>query len=61
MAHSRKGRRTEAMSWLKRVSTFKEPDSPDKFWGEQEKVVRAAEADAVVLLDPFFPADPFAH
>ena len=49
------------MSWLKRLPTFKMPESPDKFWEEQRMLIHNAEAEAVVLYDPVFPRDPFAH
>jgi tetratricopeptide (TPR) repeat protein len=61
MALARKGRRPEAMSWLKRLPTVKAADSPIKFWEEQRMKIHSAEAEAVVLYDPIFPADPFAH
>jgi hypothetical protein len=61
MAHARKGHPAEAIEWLNRLPTFKEPDSPDKFWREQRTLILGAEAEAVVHQDPIFPKDPFVH
>ena len=34
---------------------------PNQFWGELEIRLLRSEAEAVILFDPIFPADPFAH
>jgi hypothetical protein len=34
---------------------------PDKFWDELEIRILRSEAEALILYDPVFPADPFAH
>jgi hypothetical protein len=61
MANARQGRHAEAMNWLERLPTFKFPEGPNKFWEEQRMLIHRAEVEAVVLYDPVFPADAFAH
>ncbi len=61
MAHERMGNHAEAMKWLERLPTFKAANTPIKFWEEQRMKIHSAEAEAVVLFDPIFPADPFAR
>jgi tetratricopeptide (TPR) repeat protein len=59
MAHHRLGHRNEARRWL----GFRDRRprlAPSAFWGELEIRLLRAEAEAVVLSDPIFPADPFA-
>ena len=34
---------------------------PAQFWNELELRLSRSEAEAVVLYDPAFPEDPFAH
>jgi WD40 repeat protein/tRNA A-37 threonylcarbamoyl transferase component Bud32/tetratricopeptide (TPR) repeat protein len=69
MAHQRRGHREEARRWLERFRRY-QPDpadaarraqDPDAFWEDLEFQLLRSEAEAVVLYDPVFPADPFAH
>jgi tetratricopeptide (TPR) repeat protein len=60
MAHARLGHGPEARSWLDRLASFQAPEGPDRFWEEQRALILRREAEAVVLYDPAFPADPFA-
>jgi tetratricopeptide (TPR) repeat protein len=61
MAHARKGDHAEALLWLNRLLVYQPPDGPDRFWEEQRMIIHRKEAAAVILYDPIFPADPFAH
>ena len=60
MAHHRLGHRDEARHWLDRLQGY-QPDSDRGFWTELEIRLLRSEAEAVILYDPIFPADPFAH
>jgi tetratricopeptide (TPR) repeat protein len=60
MAHHRLGHHGEARRWLDRFRDRRPRLAPDAFWGELEIRLLRAEAEAVVLWDPIFPADPFA-
>jgi serine/threonine protein kinase/WD40 repeat protein/Tfp pilus assembly protein PilF len=60
MAHARKGHRAQAVEWLKRLASYKPPESPDRLWEEQRMIIHSQEAEAVVIYDPVFPSDPFA-
>ena len=51
----------EALRWLDRFQTYKANEKPDAFWNELEIRLLRNEAEAVILYDPIFPADPFAH
>jgi tetratricopeptide (TPR) repeat protein len=60
MAHHRLGHHDEARRWLDRFRD-RSPGVPSQdFWGELEIRLLRAEAEAVVLWDPIFPADLFA-
>jgi tetratricopeptide (TPR) repeat protein len=59
MAHQRLGHHDEARRWLDRFRD-RRPRRTPTFWGELEIRLLRAEAEAVVLWDPIFPADPFA-
>jgi tetratricopeptide (TPR) repeat protein/tRNA A-37 threonylcarbamoyl transferase component Bud32 len=61
MAHLRLGHRDEARQWLDRLRTREPNTDPDEFWNELEIRLLCSEAEAVILYDPIFPADPFAH
>jgi hypothetical protein len=61
MAHHHLGRRDEARRWLDRLRNHQPSDDPNKFWDELEIRLLRSEAEAVILYDPVFPADPFAH
>jgi tetratricopeptide (TPR) repeat protein len=60
MAHHRLGHRDEAHRWLDRLQRY-QPDSDRGFWSELEIRLLRREAEAVILYDPVFPSDPFAH
>jgi tetratricopeptide (TPR) repeat protein len=61
MAHARLARRDEARRWLDRFRNYQPNSDPNQFWQELETRLLRGEAEAVVLYDPIFPADPFAH
>jgi tetratricopeptide (TPR) repeat protein len=60
MAHHRLGHHDEARRWLDRFRDRRPNLHPTAFWDELEIRMLRAEAEAVVLWDPIFPADPFA-
>jgi WD40 repeat protein/serine/threonine protein kinase/tetratricopeptide (TPR) repeat protein len=60
-AHFRLGHRTEAHRWLDRLRNHEPSRDPNQFWHELEIRLLRSEAEAVILYDPAFPADPFAH
>jgi WD40 repeat protein/tetratricopeptide (TPR) repeat protein len=69
MAHHRLGHHEEARRWLDRFRDYK-PDAdtaasrardPNAFWDEVEIRLLQSEAEATIVYDPVFPADPFAH
>jgi len=60
MAHHRLGHHDEARRWLDRFRDRRPSLASNAFWGELEIRLLRAEAEAVVLGDPIFPADPFA-
>jgi tetratricopeptide (TPR) repeat protein len=61
MAHHRLGHHDEARRWLDRFRDRRPNLNPSAFWYELEIRLLRAEAEAVVLWDPIFPADPFAR
>ena len=61
MAHHRLGHRDDARRWLNRLRYRLPSDDPNRFWEELELGLLRSEAEAVILYDPIFPADPFAH
>ena len=60
MAHHRQGHRAEARRWLDRLQDHHPSADPNKFWSELEIRLLRSEAEALILYDPVFPADPFA-
>jgi hypothetical protein len=60
MAHQRLDHHDEARRWLDRFHNRSPNLNPSAFWGELEIRLLRAEAEAVILWDPIFPADPFA-
>jgi tetratricopeptide (TPR) repeat protein len=60
MAHHRLGDHDEARRWLDRFRDRRPSLASNAFWVELEIRLLRAEAEAVVLGDPNFPADPFA-
>lgn len=61
MAHHRLGHRVEARRWLDWLQKRQPSTDPDRFWNELEIRLLRSEAEAVILYNPVFPADPFAH
>ena len=61
MAHFRLGHRDEARRWLDQLRDRQPSTDPNRFWDELEIRILRSEAEAVVLYDPVFPADPFVH
>lgn len=61
MAHHRLGHRDEARRWLDRLRNHQPSADPNGFWNELEIRLLRSEAEALILYDPIFPADPFAH
>jgi WD40 repeat protein/Flp pilus assembly protein TadD len=61
MAHHRLGHRDQARRWLDRLREHRPSTGPAQFWGELETRLLRSEAEAVILYDPVFPADPFAR
>ena len=60
MAHHRLGHRDEARRWLDRLRNRQQSTDPNQFWDELTIRLLRSEAEAVILYDPIFPADPFA-
>jgi WD40 repeat protein len=67
MAHHRLGHPDEARKWLDRFRDYQHEantgsgaQDPNAFWDELEIRLLRSEAEAVILYDPVFPADPFA-
>ena len=60
MAHGRLGHHDEARRWLDRFRSYQPNADPNNFWNALEIRLLRNEADAVVVYDPIFPADPFA-
>ena len=61
MAHHRLGHRDEAGRWLDRFHSRQAKANKPDFWNELEIRLLRIEAESVVIYDPVFPADPFAH
>ncbi len=61
MAHHALGHRDESRRWLDQLRDHQPSADPNRFWHELEIRLLQSEAEAVVLYDPIFPADPFAH
>ena len=61
MAHHRLGHPLEARRWLDRLRAHRPSSDPAEFWPELQIRLHLREAEAVILYDPEFPADPFAH
>ena len=62
MAHYRLGNRDQALFWLGRVGSYK--SSTDRiFFDHEGEIIRLlrSEAEALVVYDPIFPADPFVR
>ena len=61
MAHHRLGHPDEARRWLDRLRERQPSTAPAQFWDELEIRLLRSEAESVILYDPVFPSDPFAH
>jgi hypothetical protein len=61
LAHHRLGHHEEARRWLNKTGDRKANPDPNAVWEELEISLLRSEAEAVILYDPVFPADPFAH
>jgi WD40 repeat protein/tetratricopeptide (TPR) repeat protein len=64
MAFHRLGQLAEARNWLGWFDLVGDPwpsTSPAHSWQDLEIRLLRSEAEAVILFDPVFPADPFAH
>ena len=61
--HAGHGRRLsgEALSLFEVLRNRQPSADPGKCWDELEIRLLSSEADAMILYDPVFPADPFAH
>jgi WD40 repeat protein/serine/threonine protein kinase len=60
LAQHRLGHHDEARRWLDRFRDSGSSAAPGELWSHLEIRRLRAEAEAVVLWDPIFPADPFA-
>ncbi len=61
LVHYRLGHREEARRWLERLQSYQPGAEPVQFFHELEIRLLRSEAEAVVIFDPAFPADPFAR
>ena len=61
MAHHRLGHRDEARPLARPAAGSSAQHGPDPVLDELEIRLLRSEAEAVILYDPVFPADPFAH
>ena len=60
MAQHRLGHHDEARRWLDRFRDSGSLFDTQRFWSQLEIRLLRTEAEAAVLWDPIFPADPFA-
>jgi len=61
MARHRLGHHDEARRRLDRLRNRQPSTDPSQFWEELEIRLLRSEAEAVILYDPIFPANPFGH
>jgi WD40 repeat protein/serine/threonine protein kinase/tetratricopeptide (TPR) repeat protein len=61
LAHHQLGHHAEAHSWLDRLRAYPPNKSDGAYWNELEIRLLRREAEAMILYDPSFPTDPFAH
>jgi hypothetical protein len=61
MAHHRLAHRDQARRYLERLRSRRPSADPNEFWNELEIRLLGSEAEATILYDPAFPADPFAR
>jgi hypothetical protein len=60
MAHHRLGHRDQAHRYLESLRSRQPSTDPNQFCTELEIRLLRSEAEATILYDPIFPADPFA-
>ena len=60
MTHHRLGHRDQAHRYLESLRSRPQNTDPGQFWNELEIRLLRSEAEATILYDPVFPADPFA-
>ena len=60
MAHYRLGHREQALRWLEQLQQRQRSADSTQSWDELEVSLLSREAEAVILYDPIFPAEPFA-
>lgn len=61
MANERLSQRDEALSWLELLRNHQPNPDYTRCWNELEIRLLRSEAEALILYDPVFPADPFAR
>ena len=61
LGHHRLGHHAESRRWLDRLRDRRPSTHPSAFWNELEIRLLRSEAEAVILYDPAFPAEPFAR
>jgi WD40 repeat protein/serine/threonine protein kinase len=61
MAHHGLGQRDEARRWLVRLREHRPSTRPAQFWNELETRLLRSEAEALIVGDAAFPADPFTR
>ena len=61
MAHHRLGHCAEARDWLQRLLDHQPSTETSNYFYELQIRLLRSEAEAVILYDPIFPADPFVH
>jgi WD40 repeat protein/tetratricopeptide (TPR) repeat protein len=61
MAHHRLGHRDQARPYLERLRSRQPSTAPYQFWDEIEIRLLRSEAEATILYDPIFPANPFGR
>ena len=59
MAHYRLGHRDQARHFVQRLRSRPPSKDPNEFWNELQIRLPQNEAEATILYDPIFPADPF--
>jgi hypothetical protein len=61
MSHYRLGHGVDAQRWLDQFRHHQTNKDRGQFLNEQERSLLRSEAEAVIVYDPVFPADPFAR
>jgi serine/threonine protein kinase/tetratricopeptide (TPR) repeat protein len=60
IVHQHLGHFAQAQHWLKRLRARKPDEGQEDFWDALALEIFQTEAEALVMYDPVFPADPFA-